>query len=194
MNALANEPAVILIIDEDALTLTGIAAVLNLCGHECHCARDRAAALKAVRTLALDLILCDVDLRDESGLDLCRDLRCEPGVEDVPLMFISAAQMPDIVRRTHEAGGAYYLRTPFDPDVLIELVAKALWMPHLVTTRVSRQQARPQSPAGSHLLPAPHLPPAATPSSSATSSAASQVVPRPNLISAAIQGIRIPLA
>jgi CheY-like chemotaxis protein len=171
VNALANEPAVILIIDEDALTLTGMAAVLNMCGHECHCARDRAAALKAVRTLALDLIICDVNLRDESGLDLCRDLRLEPGVEDVPLMFISAAQMPDIVRRSHEAGGAYFLRAPFDPEVLTELVAKALWMPHLVTTRVTRRQAVRQ--------PSPQ--PAA-------------VVPKPNLIFAAIRGIRIPQA
>lgn len=167
VNSLANEPAVILIIDEDALTLTGVAAVLNMSGHECHCARDRVAAMKAARTLALDLIICDVDLAAESGLDLCRDLRLEPGLDDVPVMFISASQGPDIVRRSHEAGGAYYLRKPFDPDVLIELVNKALWLPHLVQTRVTRLQAAPET------IPA---------------------VPKSNLKSVAIQGIRLPLA
>ena len=167
MNALANEPAVILIVDEDPLTLTGVAAVLNMAGHECHCARDRVAAMKAACSQALDLIICDVNLAAESGLDLCRDLRRVPGVEDVSLMFISASQGPDIVRRSHEAGGAYYLRKPFDPDVLIELVNKALWMPHLVQTRVTRWQAAPET------IPA---------------------VPKSNLTSAAIQGIRLPLA
>jgi DNA-binding NarL/FixJ family response regulator len=44
--------------------------------------------------------------------------------------------LPDIVRRSHEAGAAYYLRKPFDPEVLIELVSKALWMPHLVSGKL----------------------------------------------------------
>lgn len=137
MSALAHEPAVILIIDNDPIMLTGIAAVLNMTGYECHCARDAAAATKAVKTLALDLIICDVDLGPMNGLDLCSQLRQLPGVEDVPMMFISSSQQPDIVRRSHAAGGSYYLRKPFDPEVLIELVSKALWMPHLVQNRVA---------------------------------------------------------
>lgn len=130
--------AVILVIDNDPLTLTGVAAVLDMSGYECYCARDAEAALKAARHQSLDLIICDVNLGGESGLALCRDLKAETGVEDVPVMFVSSLQTADIVRRTHEAGGAYYLRKPFDPDVLVELVDKALWMPHLVRSRMSR--------------------------------------------------------
>src|SRR5688572_4370139 len=99
MSSSSQEPAVILIIDDDAITLTGIAAVLNMSGYECHCARDREAAAKGVRTLPLDLIICDVNLAGESGLALCRDLRREPGLDEVPVMFMSSAQIPDIVRR-----------------------------------------------------------------------------------------------
>ena len=88
MSSSSQEPAVILIIDDDAITLTGIAAVLNMSGYECHCARDREAAAKGVRTLLLDLIICDVNLAGESGLALCRDLRREPGLDEVPVMFI----------------------------------------------------------------------------------------------------------
>ena len=163
----AHEHAVILIIDDDAITLTGIAAVLNMAGYECHCARDQEAALKGVRTLALDLLICDVNLGGESGLALCRDLRREPGMDEVPVMFMSSAQIPDIVRRSHEAGGAYYLRKPFDPEVLIELVGKALWMPHLVQTRISRVQAAAQN------VPA---------------------APKMARVVEALQGIKIPLA
>lgn len=151
MNFGKPKKAVILIIDSDPLTLTGVAAVLDMSGYECHCARDPEAALKAARRESLDLIICDVNLHGESGLDLCRDLKREPGVEDVPVMFVSSLQTADIVRRTHEAGGAYYLRKPFDPDVLIELVDKALWMPHLVRTRMNRPEAAgiPRAPSAS---------------------------------------------
>ena len=167
MTSISQEPAVILIIDDDAVTLTGIAAVLNMSGHECHCARDREAATKAARTLALDLMICDVNLAGESGLAVCRDLRHEPGMDDVPVMFMSSAQIPDIVRRSHDAGGAYYLRKPFDPEVLVELVGKALWMPHLVQTRVSRIQAAAET------VPA---------------------APKMGRVVEALQGIKIPLA
>src|SRR3954471_9270792 len=141
MSSIPQEPAIVLIIDDDPITLTGIAAVLNMSGYECHCARDREAAMKGGRTLALDLIICDVNLAGESGLALCRELRHEPGMDDVPVMFMSSAQIPDIVRRSHDGGGPYSLRKPFDPEVLIELVGKALWMPHLVQSRISRVQA-----------------------------------------------------
>jgi two-component system response regulator FlrC len=135
-----NDPAVILVIDNDPLTLTGMAATLDAAGYECHCARDPEAAAKATKELRLDLIICDVDVGGHSGLELAQALRAEYE-ENVPVMFVSSEQAPDIVRRVHDAGGAYYLRKPFDPDVLVELVGKALWMPHLVQARFEPKQA-----------------------------------------------------
>jgi len=170
MSAMAHEPAVILIIDNDPIMLTGIAAILNMSGYECHCARNSVAAMKAVKSLALDLIICDVELGSENGIEICAQLREQPGIEDVPMMFISSAQTPDIVRRSHAAGASYYLRKPFDTEVLIELVGKALWMPHLIQSHTS---AMPQTTAE------------VTPATSA--------VPRSNMRHA-LSGIRMPMA
>lgn len=135
----------ILIIDSDALMLTATAAVLNISGHECHCAQDSESALKAVRTQTLDLIICDVQVDGGTGLELCRELRQEPTGRDVPVIIVSSHQLPDIVRRVHDAGGSYYLRKPFDPDVLIDLVDKALWMPHLVRSRLRHDETESPS-------------------------------------------------
>lgn len=140
-------PAVILVVDDDPIMLMGVAAMLNTAGYEAHCARGEEAAIKAARSLPLDLIICDVNLAGHSGLELCRELRREPGIEEVPVMFMSALQVPDIVRRSHDAGGAYFLRKPFDPEVLIELVGKALWMPHLVQTHLNRLRETEMAPA-----------------------------------------------
>lgn len=166
------EPAEILLVDDDMLALTATAATLDMAGYVVHQARDRQAALKAGRTLALDLVICDVNLAGESGLELCRDLRKLPGMEDVPTMFVSASQLPDIVRRSHEAGGAYYLRKPLDPDVLVELVGKALWLPHLVQSRLAMHQPASQA------VPSP----ASRPSAATLS------------MTSAITGIRLPMA
>ncbi|MEE2640314.1 MAG: response regulator [Planctomycetota bacterium] len=128
----------ILVVDPDPLTLTAVAAALHLSGYESHCARDSEAALKAAADESLDLIICDTKLEGESGLDLCREIRLMNGKEDVPVMFVSSSQAADIIHRAHEAGGAYYLRKPFDPHVLLDLVEKALWMPHLVETNLKQ--------------------------------------------------------
>jgi DNA-binding response OmpR family regulator len=182
MNPLASPPAEILIVDADPYTLLGTAAVLDMAGYVCHCARDSQAALKAARTLGLDLVICDVNLEAESGLAVCRELRLSPGMQDVPVMFVSATQLPDIVRRSHEAGAAYYLRKPFDPDVLVELVGKALWLPHLVKSRFARNDLARQDSARHEL--SRHSPP-------------SPPVPAPARLRStleAISGIRVPLA
>jgi len=168
-NILAREPAEILLIDDEPQTLAAAAVVLDEAGHLVYQATDRPAALKIARTEALDLIICDVNIGGISGLDLCRELRRLPGMQDVPVMFVSRSQLPDIVRRSHDAGAAYYLRKPIDPQVLIDLVGKALWLPHLVQTRLSMHEP------------------------------AAQPVPRPqkkapSARAAAIQGIRLPLA
>ena len=166
MTTIAREPAEILLIDEDPLAMAAAAEVLAAAGYQVYQAADRTAALKIGRQQALDLIISDVNLRGKSGLELCRDLRKLPGMLDVPVMFVSSTQVPDIVRRSHDAGGAYYLRKPLDPEVLIDLVGKALWMPHLVQSRLAMHEPMVQP------VPAPQR----------------------NTRAAAVQGLRVPLA
>ena len=169
MTPIAREPAEILLIDNDAVARAGATAVLESAGHVVHQAENRTVALKLARTEALDLMICDVNLDGQGGLDLCRDLRRMPGMEDVPVMFVSSSQLPDIIRRSHDAGGAYYLRKPLDPEVLLDLVSKALWLPHLVQSRLAMHEPASQP------VPPPRKKAAITRAS-------------------AIQGIRMPLA
>lgn len=168
MNPTTREPAEILVVDEDSLTLAAATTALDSAGHIVYQARDRRSALKIANSQALDLLICDVNVGGDSGLELSRELRRLPGMQDVPVMFISRTQLPDIVRRSHEAGAAYYLRKPLDPEVLIDLVGKALWLPHLVQTRMAMHEP------------------------------ATQAVPPPRKKTtarhAAVQGIRLPLA
>jgi CheY-like chemotaxis protein len=158
------EPAEILFIDDDLFTAGAAATALEAAGYRVFLADDRPAALRIARAQALDLVISDVNVGGQSGLELCREIRKLPGMLDLPVMFVSSTQVPDIVRRSHEAGGAYHLRKPLDLEVLVDLVGKALWMPHLVHSRLSM-----------------HAP-------------AEQPMPQHNLRAAAVEGIRLPLA
>jgi len=122
----------ILVVDDEAEVLGEVAAVLAGAGYVCHCCTGADGALRFAETSTPDLIISDINLDGHSGLELCEAIKKKGDLKDVPIMFLSGAQIPDIIRRSHAAGGAYYLRKPFDPEVLLELVDKALWMPHLV--------------------------------------------------------------
>ena len=92
-------------------------------------------ALAKALAEAPELIISDINLQGHSGLEMCEEIKSNAELRDLPVMFLSGAQIPDIIRRSHAAGGTYYLRKPFDPEVLVELVHKALYMPHLVAAR-----------------------------------------------------------
>lgn len=141
MTTISSDSACVLIIDPDPLMLSAVAAALSMSGYESHGARDATAAMKAIGSLALDLVICDIDVDGGSGLELCQRIRRHPAGGELPFLFVSSEPAFDIVQRVHDIGGAYYLRKPYDPDVLLELVDKALWMPHLVHMRFEPPQA-----------------------------------------------------
>ncbi|MCA9102029.1 MAG: response regulator [Planctomycetales bacterium] len=134
-----NRP-IVLVIDDEAAVLEEVSRALEPAGFRCHCCQSAAAAIGAAAHIVPELIISDINLAGESGLVLCERLRTQFCLEDVPMMFLSGAQIPDIVSRSHAAGGTYYLRKPFDPQVLVELVDKAMWMPHLVRHQVMRRR------------------------------------------------------
>ena len=138
MNALQQQPPLILVVDDEQEVLNEVAAVLSNAGFECRCCKTAAAAIEEANANSFDLIISDINLHGHSGLEMCEQIKQNQTLRDVPVMFLSGAQIPDIIRRSHAVGGAYYLRKPFDPEVLVELIDKALWMPHLVTNRASR--------------------------------------------------------
>jgi DNA-binding response OmpR family regulator len=134
MQNIDTSSSAILAIDAETEALDRLTTVLQGAGYRCLTATNAAAALETARGSSLELIICDVNVAGYSGLVMCEQLRQQAGLDEVPLMFLSTAQTPDIIRRTHTAGSAYFLRKPFDAKVLLQLVERALRVPHLSGT------------------------------------------------------------
>jgi DNA-binding response OmpR family regulator len=121
----------ILALDDELDVLDQLATILGAAGYNCRCCQSAVAAVQSMRELAPHLIIADINLSGKSGLAVCEKLTHEAGLDNVPVMFLSAAQVPDIIRRTHGACGTYYLRKPFDGAVLLELVNRTTAALHL---------------------------------------------------------------
>lgn len=110
--------------------LADVARALTDAGFACQCCTTAEMALAKARLAPPDLIISGTMVNGRSAAPLCQQIRQEHGLHHVPLMLLSKNQIPDIIRRSHEAGGTYYVRQPVDLDMLVELVFSALWIPH----------------------------------------------------------------
>ena len=159
MNAL--DKPVVLVIDPDPLTLTAIAAMLDSAQFKVFCARDRHAAIKGATQLALDLIICDEEIDSSRGEEIIAELRSIPDRHDVPIMYMSERQLPDIISRNHETGVAYHIKKPIDPNSLMDSIDKALFELPLINNQIKSRLRKPHFPIGAttnNSFTIPHMP------------------------------------
>jgi len=73
-----------------------------------------------------DLVILDVMMPDINGYEVCRQLRAEPRLEAVPVLFLSARSSVEEVIAGYSAGGDDYVTKPFSHDVLLRKVRKRM--------------------------------------------------------------------
>jgi len=113
----------ILIVDDDKTARYGIRRALED-RYRLLEADSTAAARKIMAAEAPDLLLLDIEMPQESGLDSLRDLRSKPGSPAV--IMITAYGSEKIAVEAMKSGAYDYLPKPFEVDELRLVVEKAL--------------------------------------------------------------------
>jgi two-component system phosphate regulon response regulator OmpR len=112
----AHGPPHLLVVDDDARLRALLQRYLAEQGFRVTAAEDAAAARRALAAFAFDLVVLDVMMPGESGLELTERLRREG--RDVPVLMLTAAGSPDDRVAGFEHGADDYLPKPFDPREL----------------------------------------------------------------------------
>ncbi len=99
-------------------------------------ASDAADARAKLAALSFDLIVMDIMMPGESGLDLTRSLREEM---DTPILLLTARGAPEDRIAGLECGAEDYLPKPFEPRELVLRI-------HNILRRVPRPAHVPQAP------------------------------------------------
>lgn len=89
-------------------------------------ATDGPSGLASAAQMRPDLILLDINLPEIDGYDLARRFRNTPGLQQVPILAITANVMQGDRERTLEAGCDGYIQKPIDVDRLPDQVRAAL--------------------------------------------------------------------
>ena len=114
----------VLAADDDPVIQRLLEVNLELEGYEVRLAGDGQEAVEVARTFSPDVVLLDVMMPVMDGWAACEQLRADPDLQDVPVVFLSARAQDADLERGDEVGGTAYLTKPFDPGDLLELVAE----------------------------------------------------------------------
>ena len=113
----------VLVVDDDPALSEMLGIVLRGEGYEPSFVADGSHALQAFRDHKPDLVLLDVMLPGQSGIDVCRQIRAESGV---PIVMLTArGDTLDVVLGL-ESGADDYVVKPFKPKELVARVRARL--------------------------------------------------------------------
>ena len=108
----------ILIVEDNDYARSVASLVLRASGYEVLEADDGAAALSIVKELHPDLILVDIQLTGSDGLDATRDLIGMEENRNVPIVALTARDMPVDLDELVRAGCRGYIVKPIDTNNL----------------------------------------------------------------------------
>lgn len=138
----------ILIVDDEASIRRATSLALDAAGHYVETAENGAVALQSLKETSFDLVLLDLYLGEESGLQILETIRREhPGVHVV--IFTANATIPNAVEATR-LGAVDFLEKPFSPDQLRQALKRIATLRSLerkveeLTTEVRTQAPPPQ--------------------------------------------------
>jgi signal transduction histidine kinase len=127
----------ILVVDDAPENLKILMGMLTGAGCRVRPAPNGPLALRAAREAPPDLILLDIQMPAMDGFEVCRQLKRDERLAEIPVIFLSAFTDPATKVRAFEAGGVDYVSKPFSVDEVLARVGT-----HLKLVRGERELRR----------------------------------------------------
>jgi DNA-binding response OmpR family regulator len=151
-----------------------------------HEAMDGRKAQAVLKSNAIDLVLCDWEMPEMSGLELITWMRTEERYKETPFMMITSRGERDHVIKAVTAGVSDYIGKPFTRENFLGKVNKLLAKFHGLSSKEAAQQEAPAQDASVAALTAGTAP-ASKPAAKATNQSSAAALMSNPLITQAEQ-------
>ncbi len=106
--------SIVLIVDDDPTNCETLVSILEPEGYQLEVAEDGYQALEQARAVQPDVILLDVMMPGMSGFDVCREIRREERLAEVPIIFLTALDDRQSFLTGLASGADEFLTKPFN--------------------------------------------------------------------------------
>ncbi len=117
--------ATILVIDDDELVSRTLQRTLKVYGHQVMVANSGTEGLQLARRHPPELFILDIMMPGMDGYQVCRQIRGDPLLRELPVLFLTAKIKDEDKIEGFRAGAVDYLSKPFNMEEL-QLRVKAI--------------------------------------------------------------------
>ena len=122
----------VLVIDDDPSFVAAMTPVLQSRGCRVEAAYSKSEAPQMIERFKPDLIVLDIMMETRSaGFDLCRELKRDPELKEIPILAVSAIKSAVGMKFSPKTDGEYFpaddfMEKPVSPENLLERAEKLL--------------------------------------------------------------------
>ena len=112
----------ILVVDDDENILSLERTILEQKGFDVTSAGGGGEALKLLAEKDFDLVLLDVMMPEVDGFTVCRKIKEDPRLKEIPVIFLTAKGGGEALAEGFESGAIMYINKPFTANKLLTIV------------------------------------------------------------------------
>jgi two-component system sensor histidine kinase/response regulator len=127
-----NADFLILIVDDVPKNIQLLGKILDNKGYQIVAVTKGDQVVKAAKKHTPDLILLDIMMPEKSGFEVCKELKADDELSEIPVIFLTARSEEEDIIKGLKLGGADYVTKPFNSG---ELLAR-------IDTHLSLKEAR----------------------------------------------------
>lgn len=116
----------IMIVDDTPDNLGLLENILHTNGYDVSTFPSGVMALRAAIQSPPDLVLLDIMMPDMDGYQVCQNMKSDPNLREIPIVFISALDDTDSKIRAFREGGVDYITKPFQEEEVLARVGTHL--------------------------------------------------------------------
>ncbi|MFW5961532.1 MAG: diguanylate cyclase [bacterium] len=88
----------------------------------------------------VDLIILDIILDQENGIEICKKIKKSPAYREVPIIMITAQKESEYLKEAFEAGAMDYIKKPFKKIEFMARVNSAVRLRREIKARIEREK------------------------------------------------------
>ncbi|MCL4502428.1 MAG: response regulator [Deltaproteobacteria bacterium] len=117
-----NNLRVILIAEDSPTQAENLRYFLEQHGYQVISARNGREAIDLITRYNPDLLISDIVMPEIDGYELCRRIRHESGLKDLPVIFLTVLSDPADIMKSLECGADGFIIKPFKEEPLLERI------------------------------------------------------------------------
>jgi CheY-like chemotaxis protein len=125
----------VLVVEDVDVQRSAVVQALARQGYDVLEARDGEEGLRLAVQEPPDLVITDLVMPGLDGVEMTRRIRESEGLEDVPVVILTAADSETSRLRSRQAGVSAYLTKPFVPDKVVVIAEKLIGERRLIRER-----------------------------------------------------------